>query len=67
MTEECPRILKLLDAEERTLNPSNLPLPNDTHPKVTKLSDLVTWSGGIICCYPEHHGAMTGIIKTQID
>ena len=67
MTEECPRILKLLDAEERTLNSSNLPLPNDTHPQITELSDLVTWSGGIVCCYPEHHGAMTGIIKTQID
>ena len=67
MTEELARILRLLDAEERTLCPSSLPLTDDSRPKVTELSDLETWSGGMVCCSPERHGVMTGIIKTQID
>ena len=70
MTEEAARILKLLGAETRTFNPSGLPLPDDTdatHPKVSELRDLVTWSEGMVWCSPERHGAMTGIMKTQID
>ena len=67
MTEELARILRLLDAEERTLCPSSLPLPDDSHPKVTELRDLVTWNGGKVWRSPERHGAMTSIMKTQID
>jgi len=29
--------------------------------------DLVTWSEGMVWCSPERHGAMTGIMKSQID
>ena len=32
-----------------------------------ELRDLVTWSEGMVWCSPERHGAMTGIMKTQID
>jgi arsenic resistance protein ArsH len=51
-------------------NPSGLPLPDDAppdHPKVVELRDLVTWSEGMVWCSPERHGAMTGIMKAQID
>lgn len=28
---------------------------------------LVTWCEGMVWCSPERHGAMTGVMKTQID
>lgn len=70
MTEEAARVLTRLGAETRTYSPSGLPLPDDAeadHPKVKELRDLVTWSEGMVWCSPERHGAMTGIMKTQID
>jgi arsenic resistance protein ArsH len=70
MTEEAARVLTLLGAETKTFNPSGLPLPDDedaTHPKVQELRELVTWSEGMVWCSPERHGAMTGIMKSQID
>ena len=70
ITEEAARILTRLGAETRTFSPSGLPLPDDAeadHPKVKELRDLVTWSEGMVWCSPERHGAMTGIMKTQID
>lgn len=73
-TEEAARILQYLGAETRTFNPSGLPLPDDAenngneeHPKVKELRELVTWCEGMVWCSPERHGAMTGIMKTQID
>ena len=70
MTEEAARILIRLGAETRTFNPMGLPLPDDAapeHPKVQELRDLVQWSEGMVWCSPERHGAMTGVMKTQID
>ncbi len=70
MTEEAARILTRLGAETRTFNPTGLPLPDDAapeHPKVQELRDLVQWSEGMVWCSPERHGAMTGVMKTQID
>jgi len=69
-SEEAARILHRLGAETRIFNPSGLPLPDDApsdHPKVQELRDLVTWSEGMVWCSPERHGAMTGIMKAQID
>ena len=69
-TEEAARILQRFGAETRIFNPSGLPLPDDAdafHPKVQELRDLVTWSEGMVWCSPERHGAMTGIMKAQID
>ena len=69
-TEEAARVLHRLGATTRTFNPSGLPLPDDaeeTHPKVQELRDLVKWSEGMVWCSPERHGAMTGIMKAQID
>lgn len=70
MTEEAARVLARLGAETRSFCPSGLPLPDDAEadrPKVRELRDLVTWSEGMVWCSPERHGAMTGIMKTQID
>lgn len=69
-TEEAARILQFLGAETRTFDPSGLPLPDDTddqHPKVQELRQLAQWSEGMVWCSPERHGAMTGVMKTQID
>lgn len=70
LTEEAARVLGRLGAETRTFNPSRLPLADDaedTHPKVQELRDLVMWSEGMVWCSPERHGAMTGVMKSQID
>ncbi len=70
LSEEAARILTRLGAETRSFNPSGLPLPDDAeadHPKVAELRDLVMWSEGMVWVSPERHGAMTGIMKTQID
>jgi arsenic resistance protein ArsH len=70
LTEEAARLLQAMGAETRIFNPTGLPLPDDapdTHPKVQELRELVTWSEGMVWTSPERHGAMTGIMKSQID
>lgn len=70
LTQEAARLLDKLGAEARIFNPSGLPLPDDadvTHTKVQELRELVAWSEGQVWCSPERHGAMTGIMKSQID
>lgn len=67
---EAARLLAALGAEARLFDPSGLPLPDDapaTHPKVQELRDLVRWSEAMVWCSPERHGAMTGIMKAQVD
>lgn len=70
MSEEAGRVLSRLGAEVRTFDPSGLPLPDASdaeHAKVAELRDLVTWSEGMVWCSPERHGAMTAVMKAQID
>ncbi|WP_175976885.1 arsenical resistance protein ArsH [Burkholderia sp. BCC1047] len=70
LIEEAARLLAAMGAEVRVFNPSGLPLPDDapeSHPKVVELRELVMWSEGMVWCSPERHGAMTGIMKAQID
>jgi arsenic resistance protein ArsH len=70
VVQESARILEAFGAETRIFNPSGLPLPDDApadHPKVQELRELVQWSEGQVWCSPERHGAMTGIMKAQID
>ncbi|MBW2940604.1 arsenical resistance protein ArsH [Zhongshania aquimaris] len=69
-TEEAARLLQCFGAETRIFNPSGLPLPDDaddSHPKVQELRELASWCEGMVWCSPERHGAMTGIMKAQID
>ncbi|KVD35994.1 NADPH-dependent FMN reductase [Burkholderia sp. ABCPW 11] len=70
LVEEAARLLTAMGAEARVFNPSGLPLPDDapdSHPKVVELRELVMWSEGMVWCSPERHGAMTGIMKSQVD
>ena len=69
-SEEAARILRRMGAETRAFDPRGLLLPDDapdTHPKVKELRELAQWSEGMVWCSPERHGAMTGIMKAQID
>src|SRR5450631_3546384 len=70
LTFEAARLLEAFGAETRVFNPSGLPLPDDapeTHPKVLELRELSAWSEAQVWCSPERHGAMTGVMKAQID
>jgi arsenic resistance protein ArsH len=70
LAEEAARLLQAMGAETRIFNPSGLPLPDDTpdtHPKVQELRELTQWCEGMVWTSPERHGAMTGIMKAQID
>lgn len=70
LVEEAARLLTAMGAETKVFDPSGLPLPDDapdTHPKVQELRQLAQWSEGMVWCSPERHGAMTGIMKAQID
>lgn len=70
VAEEAARLLQALGAETRTFNPSGLPLVDDAsedHPKVRELQELVQWAEGMVWSSPERHGAMSGLMKTQID
>lgn len=70
LTEEAARLLQALGAEARIFDPRGLPMPDDApedHPKVQELRDLAQWSEGMVWTSPERHGAMTGIMKAQID
>lgn len=68
--EEAARVLRHLGCETRMFDPSGLPLVDDgdeSHPKVAELRDMVIWSEGMVWSSPERHGAMTGLMKTQVD
>ena len=68
--EEAARLLRAMGAEPRLYDPAGLPLVDSAepdHPKVAELRDLTTWCDGMVWCSPERHGAMTGLMKTQID
>ena len=70
LTLEAASLLEAMGAEVKVFDPLDLPQPDaapDTHPKVKELRDSATWSEGMVWCSPERHGAMTGIMKSQID
>ena len=70
LTEEAARILDRLGAETRIFDPRDLPLPDAVlpdHPKVQELRTLSAWSEGQVWCSPERHGAISAVMKAQID
>ena len=70
VAEEAGRLLRWFGCEVRIFDPRGLPLPDaeePDHSKVQELRDLATWSEGMVWVSPERHGAMTGIMKAQID
>ncbi len=70
LTLEAARLLDSMAADVRVFDPHGLPQPDttpDSHPKVRELRDLASWAEGMVWCSPERHGAMTGIMKSQID
>ena len=70
LTQEAERLLNHFGAETRIFNPQGLPLPDGAevnHPKVQELRELSLWSEGQVWTSPERHGAMSGVMKAQID
>lgn len=69
-TLEAERLLRHFGCETRVFHANGLPMPDDAeadHPKVQELRDLCLWSEGQVWTSPERHGAMTGVMKSQID
>ena len=70
LTLEAARLLRAMGGEVRIFDPAGLPLPDGapgSHPKVQELRDAAVWAEGMVWTSPERHGAMTGILKAQID
>ena len=70
LTLEAARLLEAMGAEVRVFDPAGLPQPDgapDSHPKVKALREAVIWAEGMVWTSPERHGAMTSILKSQID
>ena len=70
LTEEAARLLRKMGAETRIFDPRGLPQPDgvpDDHPKVKELRDLALWAESMVWTSPERHGAMSSILKAQID
>jgi arsenic resistance protein ArsH len=75
LSKEASRLLSYLGCETKTFSPAELPLPDapfhagepSEHPKVAELRELAKWSEGMMWVSPERHGAMTSVMKAQID
>ena len=67
---EAERLLQHLGCETRVFDPHDLPVLDSVskdHPKVQELRALSLWSEGQVWCSPERHGAITAVMKNQID
>jgi arsenic resistance protein ArsH len=67
---EAARILEHFGAEVKVFDPMTLPMAGsvpDDHPRVLELRALSLWSEGQVWCSPERHGAITAVMKNQID
>lgn len=70
LTYEAARILEHFGAEVKVFDPMELPMAGsvtEDHPKVLELRALSLWSEGQVWCSPERHGAITAVMKNQID
>ncbi|TWI70055.1 arsenic resistance protein ArsH [Pseudoduganella lurida] len=70
LIEEAARLLTHFGGDVKIFDPTELPMagsvPED-HPKVVELRELCLWSEGQVWCSPERHGAITAVMKNQID
>lgn len=70
LTLEAARLLTAMGGEVRLFDPAGLPLPDsvpESHPRVQALREAAQWAEGMVWTSPERHGAMTAILKAQID
>ena len=70
LTLEAARLLIAMGGEVRVFDPASLPWPDaapEGHPKVQELREAAAWAEGMVWTSPERHGAMTGLMKAQID
>ena len=71
LTEEAARLLRAMGCETRIFDPSGLPQADhpdaSEHPEVRELRELSLWSEGQVWCSPERHGAITAVLKNQVD
>lgn len=71
VVEEAARLLIRFGCEVRIFDPSRLPQADSpeatNHPEVEELRALSLWSEGQVWCSPERHGAITAVLKNQID
>jgi arsenic resistance protein ArsH len=70
LTLEAARILIRFGADVKIFDPTELPMAGSVpegHPKVVELRALSLWSEGQVWCSPERHGAITAVMKNQID
>jgi len=70
LTLEARKLLEAMGAETRIFHAANLPLPDDSspeHPKVQELREAMLWSEGQVWTSPERHGAMSAVMKAQLD
>lgn len=70
LAEEGARVLEGLGAEVRWFHPHDLPMKGavpEEHPRVQELRALSLWSEGQVWSSPEMHGAITGVLKNQLD
>ncbi|ULQ48115.1 arsenical resistance protein ArsH [Flagellatimonas centrodinii] len=71
LVEEAARLLIHFGCEVRIFDPAGLPQPDSPeaagHPEVEELRALSLWSEAQVWCSPERHGAITAVLKNQID
>jgi arsenic resistance protein ArsH len=70
LTLEASRLLTQMGAQVKIFHADGLPLPDgapEDHPKVSELRSLAAWAEAMVWCSPERHGAMTSVMKAQID
>lgn len=71
VAEESKRLLEAIGCEVKIFDPRDLPLPDavtaEDSQKVQELREFAIWAEGMVWVSPERHGAMTGIMKAQID
>ena len=70
LAEEAARVLESIGCEVRWFHAHDLPVKApglDDHPEVARLRELSIWSEAQVWSCPEMHGAITGVMKNQID